>query len=168
MGDVPFGLGGSLRPVHVKPRGPAQKGLSKGAMQLCMGPAEIGWTERRYGGSRVHGVHACNQHQSVGNKSRQPSPALKSRRLHAGCALWRPHTLSVKGDAPRPAFHLYHSSLHIRSGQCIADWANAATATKTSPALHWHEVRLAPLRSPKYRWVVAAHARHEVSPSESW
>ena len=44
----------------------------------------------------------------------------------------------------------------------------AATAMKTSPALHWHEVRFPPLRSPKYRWVVAGHARQEVSPSESW
>ena len=122
-GRVPLGLGGSLRPVHVKPRGPAQKGPSAEAMQLCMGPAEIGWAERRYGGSRVHGVHACNQHQSVGNKSRQSSPALKRRQPHAGCALRRPHTRSVKGHAPRPAGHLYRSSLHRRSGRCIADWA---------------------------------------------
>jgi hypothetical protein len=100
-----------------------KKGLSTEAMPLCVGPAEIGWTERRYGGARVHGVHACNQHQSVGNKSRQSLPALKSRQPHAGCALWRPHTPSVKGHAPRPAGHLYYSSLHRRSGQRIADWA---------------------------------------------
>ena len=90
-----------------------------------MGPAEIGWTAQRYGGARVHFVHPCKQyHKPVGNKLRQSSRGRKRRQPCARFALWRPHTRSVTGYAPRPAGHLHHSSLHRRSGPDVADCAN--------------------------------------------
>jgi hypothetical protein len=114
---------------------------------------QIGWNERRYGGARVHGVHSCTTgatHQWAG---KQNSRCVNSRRQQArlthlaGPAIATIVSCTNIASAITPQYRVRYASIveeGAKRGRCIA------------PSLHWHELRFAPLSTPRNRCVFSA------------
>ncbi len=119
-----------------------------------MGGTEIGWTERRYGGARVHGLHACNQHESVGSKVNEcrqchvAAPASNETHL-AGPAISIIVACTKKARAIHRSQPSDEGSANApkRAVCATAEWSENATAKlaehKQAPRIHWHELLFA-------------------------